>query len=283
MRTPKRRGGLYEECRKEMLLRAYSPKTAKAYLSWIRSLVEYSKPRHPRELDNHDLREFLVYLIEKKRLAYASVNQALNALRFLYVELYKKEVYFEDLPRSKKGKSLPVVLNKAEMKKLLKVVNNFKHKMVLSLIYSSGLRLSETANLRLEDIDGERMLVYVRKTKFRKDRYTILSKTVLTDLRKYYKKYRPKTYLFEGKRRGKKYSVKSIQEIIMKARKKANIRKHVTIHTLRHTFATHLTEQGVSLRVVQELLGHEDPRTTEIYTHVSTTELSQINNPLDNL
>ncbi len=281
MKKEPARPGLYATMRNEMLLRGYSRKTIKSYISWIRSLVSLFTPRHPRELQNEDIREFFVDLIENKRHAYSTVNQAFNAIRFLYVEVYKKEFVIESIPRPKKGKPLPGALTQEEIKRMIDVTVNIKHKAVLMVSYSGGLRLSEVINLTPADIDGKRKLVFIKGGKGRKDRYTLISDAALEVLRSYYKAYKPVKWLFEGKTRGKKYSARSVEKIVEKASKRSGIIKRVTHHMLRHSFATHLLQSGVGLPHIKELLGHEHLKTTEIYTHVSNTDFMAIRNPLD--
>ena len=275
------RQGFFEVLRKELTLRNYSPRTVKAYRSCLRSFVKYFAPRHPRDLTQTDVREYLLHLIGEKNLAAATVNQVFNALRFLYVELYKMPFTIGNIPRPKKEKQLPVVLSQEEVVKILDAVENLKHKTLLMLIYSAGLRVGEAVRLKIEDIDSQRRLIYLKGAKGKKDRYTILSDVALGSLRKYYKEYKPKDYLFEGAEGRRHLSERSVQNVFGRAVKVAGIRKQVTVHSLRHSFATHLLESGVDLRYIQELLGHSSSKTTEIYTHVSQKTLGKIVSPLD--
>ncbi|MCF7888991.1 MAG: tyrosine-type recombinase/integrase [Victivallales bacterium] len=190
----------------------------------------------------------------------------------------KKEYY--ELHRPRKENKLPKVLSKIEVKRILASSNNIKHKCILMLIYSAGLRRSELLNLKPTDIDSERMLIHINGAKGKKDRISLLSDNLLKLLRKYYKEHRPKKYLFEGQNGGK-YSSTCVANILKKASLKTGIRKNVTPHMLRHSFATHLLEQGTDLRYIQELLGHERSKTTEIYTHVSKKAIDKIKNPID--
>jgi integrase/recombinase XerD len=281
MNKTDRTGNLYDVCRTELTLRGYSPSTIKSYLSWIRSLVEFARPLHPRELDEDDIRNYMLYLIENKKLARSTVNQAFNAVRFLYVELYKREFIIESVPRPKRARQLPKVLSVNEVARLIDATSNLKHKALLMLIYSSGLRAGESVHLKLEDIDSSRMLVHVRRGKGAKDRYTLLAPSMLPVLRDYYRKYRPRTWLFEGVRSGKPYSVRSVEKVFEQARARAGIVKPVSVHTLRHSFATHLLEQGVDIRLIQELLGHVRLKTTEIYLHISEKTLKEVKSPLE--
>lgn len=281
--TVARAGKLFEVLRQELKLRNYSPKTIKSYRSHLRSFVAHFAPRHPRELSNEDIRRYLLNLIEVKKSSAGSVNQVLNALRFLYVELYKRPLVLGDIPRPKKPKKLPVVLSQAEVQRILNVVKNLKHRCLLMITYSGGLRVGEVVRLKPEDIDGERMLIHVQNAKGKKDRYTLLGNATLDELRKYWMAYHPGKWLFAGQREGGYLSEESAQKIFKAAVAGAGIKKKVSIHTLRHSFATHLLESGVDLRYIQELLGHASSKTTEIYTHVSQRTIGQIVNPIDKL
>jgi len=213
----------------------------------------------------------------------ASVNQTINAIRFYYVEYLKKPFAVGDIPRPRNEKKLPVVLDKEEIKCIFDAVPNLKHKALLMITYSGGLRVGEVVRLQLEDIDSKRMTIHVHKAKGRKDRYTILGKKTIEVLREYYKSYRPTRWLFEGQQSGHHLTERSAQQVFKDAVTNARIHKNVSIHSLRHTFATHLLEAGVDLRYIQELLGHRSSKTTEIYTHVSRQRLSEIQNPIDSL
>jgi site-specific recombinase XerD len=230
-----------------------------------------------------DIREYLMYLFEEEKLAPSSVNQALNAIRFLYVELYHRPFMLEGVPRPRKEKKLPVVLSKEEVKRLIETTRNPKHRMLLMVCYSGGLRVSELVALRPEDLDTERGLIHIKGGKGKKDRYTILSAMVADALGDYLRQFRPYCWLFEGERRGKPYSVRSAEAVFDHAVKRAGVAKDVSIHALRHSFATHLLENGVSTRCIQELLGHQSSKTTEIYTHVSKRVLGAIRSPIDDL
>lgn len=272
---------LFAVLTKEMHLRNYSHKTIKAYRSCLRSFIKYFSPRHPRELSTDDIRNYLLHLIEKEKLAASTVNQVLNTLRFLYVELYKLPFTIDGIPRPQREEKLPKVLSQEEVLRIFSCVDNLKHKTLLMLIYSAGLRVGESVRLKVSDIDGQRKMIHLRSAKGKKDRYTILSDATLEALREYYKKYRPKDFLFEGQGDRKHLSERSIQHVFERAVKSAGIRKPITLHGLRHSFATHLLESGVDLRYIQELLGHNSSKTTEVYTHVSKKSLGKIVNPLD--
>ncbi|MBM3212642.1 integrase, partial [Candidatus Poribacteria bacterium] len=225
---------------------------------------------------------YLLYLVEEKEAATSTLNQAINALKFYYGTMLKKKFLYE-IKRPRKDKKLPVVLSKEEAAKILSSVENIKHKAILMLVYSAGLRVGEVVRLKPEDIDSKRMLIHVRGSKGRKDRYTLLSEKALNILREYWRKYKPAKWLFEGAKEGRYLSIRSVDKIFRNACDKAGIKKDVSVHTLRHSFATHLLEGGTDLRYIQELLGHAHSKTTEIYTHVSTKSLGKITSPLDTL
>ena len=274
---------LFEVLTKELRLRNYSPKTLKGYKSCLRSFIKHIAPKHPREITNEEVRNYLLFLLQEKKLSAATVNQVFNALRFLYVELYKMPFAIGNIPRPRKERKLPVVISQEEMKPIFEAIDNMKHRIILMLTYSAGLRVGEVVKLKPEDIDGNRRLIHIRGAKGKKDRYTILSETILEGLREYWKLYKPTTWLFEGQYDGKPINIRSVQKVFERAVTKANIRKDVSVHSLRHAFATHLLESGVDLRYIQELLGHSSSKTTEIYTHVSKKSIGTIRSPLDNI
>lgn len=221
-------------------------------------------------------------MIKKKNISISQQNQRINAIRFYYEKIlgYDKQYYCIHRPR--KEKKLPQVLSKNQIRDILNSCNNIKHRCIITLLYSAGLRRGEVLNLKITDIDSQRMVLIIRGAKGKKDRLSLLSNHALIMLREYYKQYRPEEYLFEGQN-GSKYSAESIAKIFKRAVLKTNIKRHVTPHTLRHSFATHLLEQGTDLRYIQKLLGHNSSKTTEIYTHVSCNSLNKINNPFDDL
>jgi len=276
-------GKLFEVLTSELKLRNYSPKTIKAYKSCIRSFVVHFQSRHPRDLENKDIRAYLVYLLDEKRQSAGSVNQVYNALKFLYSALYKRPFVIDQLPRPRKERKLPDILNESEVANIFDAVDNLKHKMMLMLAYASGLRVSEVVRLCIEDLDAERKLIHVRDAKGKKDRYTILPESILPMLQEYWRTYRlgRSGWLFSGAAPGGHLSERSIQAVLQKALNKAGIRKPASMHSLRHSFATHLLEQGTDLRYIQKLLGHGSSKTTEIYTHVSSKDLGKIRSPFD--
>jgi integrase/recombinase XerD len=281
MNDIKTKTGFYEKVKEELRLRNYSHKTVKSYISCLRSFVKYIQPHHPRNISNDEIRKYLLYLSEEKKWQASTINQMFNALRFLYVELYKMPFIIDSIPRPKKDKKLPDILSQDDVLKIFSCVDNLKHKTILMLIYSAGLRVGESVRLKISDIDSKRKMIHLRGAKGKKDRFTLLSDTILEVLREYYTKYRPKEYLFEGQGERKHLSERSVQAVFNRAVKAAGINKPISVHGLRHSFATHLLESGVDLRYIQELLGHSSSKTTEIYTHVSKKSLGNIINPLD--
>ncbi len=210
------------------------------------------------------------------------MKQVLATIRFLYLNVLEKPIPKSLNIKFKRPQTLPVVLSKEEVSKLIKVTSNLKHKTILLLIYSAGLRLGELLNLKIGDIDSKRFKIHVVQGKGKKDRYVVLSEKLLQLLREYFKKYGPKEYLIEGGKGGR-YSDKSVQSLMKQAVKKAGIRKKATVHTLRHSFATHLLDDGTDIRFIQELLGHVRLETTQIYTHVSSRSIDKIKSPADSL
>ena len=275
--------GFYETIRRELRLRNYSHKTIKSYLSCLRSFVEYFKPKHPRRITEEEIRKYLLYLIEEKKLAAGTVNQVFNALRFLYVELYNAPFVIGKLPRPMKEQKLPDVLNEEEVVRIFKAVPNLKHRTMLMLAYASGLRVSEVVNLKIEDFDVERGMIHIRGAKGKKDRYTLLPASLREILHRYWKEYNLGTsgWFFGGAKPNYHLAVRSIQHVFERAVQQAGITKLVSMHSLRHSFATHPLEHGTDLRYIQELLGHKNSKTTEIYTHVSKQHIGNIKSPLD--
>ncbi|MGC8720945.1 MAG: tyrosine-type recombinase/integrase, partial [Thermodesulforhabdaceae bacterium] len=242
-----------EDLKRELLSRKYSYRTVKGYLYYNRDFLNFNN-KTPSEITDNDIKDYLLYLAEEKQSATATLNQAINALKFYYGTILKKNFIYE-IKRPRKDKKLPVVLNQEEVTRILSSVDNAKHKAILMLVYSAGLRVGEVVKLRPKDIDSKRMLIHIKGAKGRKGRYTILSDTALKILREYWKQYKPGKWLFEGARDGMYLSTRTVEKILEHACKRSNIRKEVSVHTLRHSFATHLLEGGKDLRYIQELLG----------------------------
>jgi len=266
---------------KKLEIKKYSMSTARTYIGLFEVFLNYHKGTEAIKLNENDIRAYLGHLVQEKR-SNSYINQAINAIKFYYEVVLGMPNRFYDIERPIREEKLPIVLSKKEVASLLSNIQNIKHKCIVSLLYSAGLRLSELLSLKINNIDSDRMLIFVQGAKGNKDRYTILSQSILNELRKYYLKYRPKELLFEGPR-GNKYSDTSVRKIVKRAAEKARIRKNVSPHTLRHSFATHLLEDGTDLRYIQNLLGHNSSKTTEIYTHVATNIVKGIKSPLDTL
>lgn len=273
-------GRLREEMKGDLELRGLSPETQKIYLYYVTNFSRYFN-RSPYHLGKREIKEYLLYLLREKKASASTVNLCYSALKFLYARTLKRDEIMEKIPRLRSTKKLPVVLERQEVESLFSVMKNLKHRAILMLIYSSGLRLREASHLKVSDIDSKRMVLRIRQGKGRKDRYTLLSTAALEVLRKYWRHCRPKEWLFEGRLSDKPLSVRSIQRVFKKARTLAGITKPATVHTLRHSFATHLLEQGTDLYRIQLLLGHRSLKTTAIYLHVSRKELVRIVSPLD--
>jgi len=263
-------------------LRGYSDRTLQAYQGQIGRLLRWvGKP--PSAIAAEDVRAYLLHLAQEGKASASSRNQARNAIKFLYAEVLQEPGKVEDVPRARERQRLPVVLSREEVVGLFAAVENLKHRAILLVIYAAGLRVSEAARLKVADVDGKQHRLFVRGGKGAQDRYTIIAETALEALREYWRVYRPKEWLFPSDRPDKAISPRTIQAVFKQARERAGIRKAATVHTLRHSFATHLLEDGVDLRYIQELLGHKDPRTTQLYTHVSRGKVERIRSPLDGL
>jgi site-specific recombinase XerD len=260
----------------------YSPNTLAVYTDMFEEFMNYYPDKELNDISEEEIVTFLRYLVNDRQVSTSYQNQSINAIKFYYERVLggKRKIYKIERPR--KEKFLPEVLSEEEVVAILKSITNLKHRATIMTIYSGGLRISELINLKVKDIDSQRMQIRVEQAKGKKDRYTLLSKKTLDTLRMYFVEYKPKDWLFEGENGGQ-YSQRAIQNILSKAVKIANIKKHITVHTLRHSFATHLLESGTDLRYIQSLLGHSSSKTTEIYTHITTKGLEQIKNPLDKL
>ncbi len=262
-------------------LKNYSLSTRKSYSHCFEKFLAHFKGHDINSLTKEQITEFL-YQESEKGLSSGYQNQIINAVKFYYEKVLGHKKDFYNLPRAKRPQKLPVVFSEEEIINLLNQIKNIKHKAILYLVYSGGLRISEAVKMKIADIDSTRNLIVIRGGKGKKDRTTLLSQKLLHLLREYYKEYKPKDYLFEGETGGQ-YSVKSIQNVFNKALASSGIKKKATVHTLRHSFATHLLERGTDLRYIQYLLGHNSSRTTEIYTHITKKGKDKIASPLDNL
>ena len=261
----------------------YSDNTIKTYGEALKSFLTFFNHKSVFAITNDDVIVYTIEYILKNRLSSSYQNQLVNAIKLYFKTIHNEILVIDKIHRPQREKVLPNVLSKVEVKQILSAHTNLKHKVMLSMIYSCGLRRSELLNLRPNDIDSKRNIVIIRQSKGKKDRITPLSPKILEMLRNYYIEYKPKTWLFEGQNKGEQYSEQSLQSILKQALKKTKITKPVTLHWLRHSYATHLLESGTDLRYIQELLGHNSSKTTEIYTHVSTKSIQQIKSPFDEL
>lgn len=265
----------------------YSENTAKAYIPLFEEFINHFPKEDLDSLHDRHVMEFSRYLVAERKVSASYQNQAINAIKFYFEKVLggRRKLYFVDRPI--KEQTLPTVCSEEEIQQILSSIKNIKHKAILSTIYSAGLRIGELINLPITAIDSDRMQIRIEKAKGKKDRYTLLSPKLLILLREYFKKERPHFWLFEGsgstRERPVQYAERSIQQILGRALKETGITKHVTVHTLRHSFATHLLENGTDLRYIQSLLGHSNPKTTQVYTHVTTKGFNQIQSPLDKL
>jgi len=260
----------------------YAKSTIKTYTSNFRQFADYFSGQSLEKVNVEEINDYLLKLIHEESMSSSKQNQLINAIKFYYEKVLGREKQYYKIERPKKEDKLPDVLSKEEIASMIKSTKNLKHKSIIVIIYSCGLRRSEAINLKLTDIDSKRMLVKIRRGKGGKDRYVQLADGTLEVLRKYFKGHKPIEWLFTGQKGGQ-YSVESIEKIVKKAAKKAKIQKNVYPHILRHSFATHHLEQGTDLRYIQEWLGHNSSKTTERYTHVSQTDFKRFRNPLDDI
>lgn len=266
----------------QIQLKGYSSNTLKTYRNEFGIYLCYIKGVAAQNCTVEDIRNYILYCINTLQLSEATLHSRINAIKFYYEQVLKRERFLIEIPRPKKPLKLPKVIAPADIKKLFEATPNLKHNTMLKLCYGLGLRVSEIVSLKIKDIDSKAMQVFIERAKGKKDRYVNLPESILPQLRNYFIEYKPKIYLFEGQYGGQ-YSSRSAQQVFKNALLKAKINKTVGIHSLRHSFATHLLEQGTDIRFIQELLGHNDIKTTFIYTEVSDKSLRKIISPLDNL
>lgn len=272
-----------KKLREWMVHQRYSSSTVRTYCEIITTYLKFINPQKANEDINDLIIRFTNGYIIAKKLSFSYQNQAINALKLFYLKVHKQSFKIDFIERPRREYKLPNVLSKEEVKLLLGACKNKKHKVMLCLIYACGLRSGELLKLTLNDIDSKRKLLLIRNAKGNKDRIAPLPDTITELLRDYYKEERPERWLFEGEAKGSQYTRSSIQKVMKKAVRLAGIKKPVTLHWLRHSYATHLLEGGVNLRYIQEILGHKSSKTTEIYTHVSTKSIQNIQSPFDTL
>jgi integrase/recombinase XerD len=272
----------YKRFIETLQLKAYSDSTIKTYTSEFAQLLFVLKDFPVQDLSAERLRGYFLYCINTLKLSENTLHSRINSIKFYFEQVLKREKFFFEIPRPKKPSILPKTINAKDIKRLFEVTTNLKHNTMLKLCYGMGLRVSEIINLKITDIDSKNMQVFIERAKGKKDRYANLPESILEQLRTYFKEYRPQIYLFEGLYGGQ-YSTRSAQKVFKDALKKAKINKDVGIHGLRHSFATHLLEAGTDVKCIQELLGHNDIKTTLRYTHVSEKSIKNIVSPLDKI
>ncbi|NEV94653.1 tyrosine-type recombinase/integrase [Psychroflexus sp. YR1-1] len=257
-----------------------SPSTVTTYAAFVELFLRFFNSTALSDLDNRSIELFAEGVLARRNYSISSHRQAMNALKHFFTLNRFPEVQTEAIAMPRKDRKLPDVLSTEEVISILQATRNLKHRALLGLIYSSGLRIGEVLKLKLADVDLDRQAVYVRSGKGRKDRHSTLGRSIQPLLVNYVRTYKPQQFLFEGEA-GKAYSASSVRAFLKRSCRLAKLRKRVTPHTLRHSFATHLLENGVDIRYIQELLGHSRPETTMIYTHVTERSIRAIQNPLD--
>lgn len=270
------------EFEQKLILQRYSPSSIRNYKSAVKSFLEVAEKKfsHPNELDEISIEKYVLWKVQRHKIGSSQQRMIVASIDKFYASIYNKKLNIKHLYPARKSYSLPNYLTINEVKSLTSSLENIKHRCIIKLLYGSGLRLSELLHLKVTDIDSESMIIHIKNSKGNKDRVVMLSKALLEELRIYFIKYKPVDFLFEGQSGGM-YSPKSVQVIVKNAASKAGIKKKVTPHTLRHSFATHLLEAGTDIRFIQQLLGHSSIKTTEIYTHIADVTKSKIKSPLD--
>ena len=267
---------------KTLRLKAYSNNTIRVYKDEMLALLKLLGQRPIQMLEAQHIKSYILWQLQEKKVSESKANSSLNALKFYFEQVLYQPKIFVEIPRPKMPLQLPTVHSQQQVKKIIQATNNLKHRAMLMTGYSAGLRISEIVSLMVRDIDSERMVITVRSGKGKKDRQVGLSLKLLETLREYFKKYRPKEYLFEGMDGGP-YAVRSLQQVFKEAKERSGNKKRGGIHSLRHSYATHLLEEGTDIRFIQELLGHNSLMTTHRYTHVSIGRAEKIQSPLDKL
>ena len=271
----------FNKFRKLLKIKRYSSNSINAYLGLLMSFHKFiGFQKNFEELENSKILYYLVKVVENKKLAYTTHKQLCAALKLFYKEMYNRDINFLPVYPTRKPKSLPIILSQKEVKRLINCHDNLKHKTMLTVIYALGLRSGELIDLRISDIDSDRSQIHIRSAKGQKDRILPFPDSLRLILRTYYKVYKPTDYLFYGQKNNK-YSAESLRKVFNNAVRKCKINRKVTLHSLRHAYATHLMDRGTDVRIIKELLGHSSIKTTLIYTHVTTKTLKNVPNPLD--
>lgn len=271
--------------KQQLVLKSYSPSTIRTYTGEFVQFLHTIKAKPASDFDAPRIKDYMQYCFEKLKVSENTLHSKINALKFYYEQVLRREKFFWEIPRPKKPLLLPKLLNEPELRKLFNALTNKKHKAMLFTAYSAGLRVSEVANLKIADIDSQRMQIFIGRAKGKKDRYVNLSPVLLDILRNYHQEYlpKPKKYLFESEKTFSAYPTRTIQQVFCNAKNKAGITKEVGIHSLRHSFATHLLDKGTDIKYIKDLLGHFNIKTTERYLHVSNEKLVNIVSPFDDL
>jgi integrase/recombinase XerD len=263
-----------------MEIRNYSPRTISTYVAMLAAASKYSH-HSPDKITIEQLKSYLHYCTKERGLSVSTINQTINAFRILFQDVLGISWETIKIKRPRKNKHLPIILSKEEVSKMIELTVNLKHKAIIAILYSSGVRREELLNLQPSDIDSNRMLIRIRNGKGNKTRETLLAQNALEMLRAYFRLYHPSVYLFESYRPGIPYSTTSVSKIVDRAAQRAGVTKPVCIHSFRHAFATHLLEQGANLKVIQRLLGHTSMRTTSVYLHLAKTDYKGVKSPFD--
>ena len=273
-------GTYRDRMERDLQIRGFSPCTQACYLDRMKAFVRYFM-RPPDQLSLEDIHTYQLHLTRERKVSWGVFNQAVAALRFFYGVTLEQDWDIRRIPYQKTGRKLPVVLSQGEVQALLQTPKNLKHRALLMTVYAAGLRVSEVVNLQLQDIDSGRRMLRIEQGKGRQDRYVMLSEKLLLVLRQYWRSSRPQPWLFPGQIPGRPLNRSSVQQVFYQARDAAGITKQVSVHCLRHSFATHLLESGVHIRKIQLLLGHKSLHSTEVYTHVANDFLQHTRSPLD--
>ena len=276
-------GELIENFKRWLMHKRYSDNTISAYTELLSMFAGYMGNRLLSETTNEDVVDFVHKVLMAKGYSFTYQNQLVSSLKLFFREVVRSNIEIEKLERPRREQKLPNVLSKQEVGLIIKAHSNVKHRTMLCLVYACGLRRSEALNIRPTDIDRKRNMLTIRNAKGRKDRVVPISDKVIEMLEEYYKLYKPKVWLFEGQVEGQQYNEQSLQSVFKQALAKSKVKKPVTLHWLRHSYATHLLEAGTDLRYIQVLLGHKSSKTTEIYTHVSSQSLQKIKSPFDDM
>lgn len=273
---------LLNKMQMDMELRGFSPKTVTVYLKSVERVAQFHGVS-PEDLTYDQIRVYLHHAITVRNLSRSYINMTYSAIKFFFVQTLNQSWSMTDIPRVKKASKLPVALSPVQVKQLFNATSNLKHKTMLMLTYSAGLRIGELLNLQISDIHSSTNRIRIRKGKGNKERYTLLSKTMLDMLRDYYRKYQPQDLLFPNPRTGKRLTERSLQQVFSVQRKALGFTKDATLHSLRHSFATHLLLAGTDVVAIQKLMGHESIRTTSIYLHLTHQDVLKVVSPLDSL